>query len=130
MIAVTQRHNAARLAGTLADLDAGTGSARLRLYGGTRPATPNEAPASELLVEIVLTKPAGTIADGALTLTAVEDGLIQTSGLATWARFVTGDDATAFDADAGEGPGPWEVQLVTTQLYAGGNATLVSAVLT
>ena len=129
-IAITLEHNEARLAGTLAFLDAGPEPARLRIYGGTRPATPIEAPAGDFLVEIALTKPAGTIADGALTLTAVEDGLIQRSGIATWARFLNGEGASAFDADAGEGPGPWEVQLVTTQLYAGGNATLVSAVLT
>lgn len=130
MIAITQRHNEARLAGTLADLDSGTESARIQIFGGLRPSTPDAAPTSDVLVEIHLTKPAGTIAAGALTLTAAEDGLIQTSGIATWARFLSGDGANAFDADAGEGPGPWEVQLVSTQLYAGGNATLVSAVLT
>ena len=130
MIVITERHNEARLAGTLADLDAGTGSARLRIFGGTRPATPHDDPVGDLLVEIALAKPAGTIANGALTLIAAADGLIQNSGVATWARAITGDGATAFDCDAGEGPGPWEVQLVAAQLYAGGDAKLVSAVLT
>ncbi|WP_257645677.1 hypothetical protein [Ottowia beijingensis] len=61
-VAITVEHNEARLAGTLAFLDAGNNPARLRIYGGTRPATPATTPASAMLVEIRLTKPAGTIA--------------------------------------------------------------------
>ena len=68
-VAITVEHNEARLAGTLAFLDSGTNPARLRIYGGTRPATPATTPASAMLVEIRLTKPAGTIAGGLLTLT-------------------------------------------------------------
>ena len=55
-VAITVEHNEARLAGTLAFLDAGTNPARLRIYGGTRPATPATTPASAMLVEIRLTK--------------------------------------------------------------------------
>ena len=41
MIAITAAHNEARLAGTLAFLDRGVGQARVRLYGGSRPASPS-----------------------------------------------------------------------------------------
>jgi len=52
-VAITVEHNEARLAGTLAFLDAGSNPARLRIYGGTRPATPATTPTSAMLVEIV-----------------------------------------------------------------------------
>ena len=82
-VAITQEHNEARLAGTLSFLDAGTNPARLRIYGGTRPPNPAATPTSAMLVEIALTKPAGTIAGGLLTLTQQEDGLIAATGIAT-----------------------------------------------
>jgi hypothetical protein len=129
MIDITADLNEARLAGTLAFLDTGTGNAAIQIYGGTRPGSVSNAPGSPMLVSIPLTKPAGTISGGLLSLTQQEDGLILTSGIATWARVVNGNGATAFDCDAGQGPGAWEVQLVQVQLFAGGGARLVSAVL-
>ena len=128
-IAITTKHNTARLTGSLADLDAGSGHAAIRIYGGTRPASPNDAPAAAALVEIGLTKPAGTVSGGVLTLTQADNGLIMNSGTATWARVVDGDGATCFDCDAGEGVGAWEIQLSQAVLYAGGEVALVSAVL-
>lgn len=128
-IAITQALNEARLQGTVAYLDSGTNNAKVLIFGGTRPATPNDAPGSTALVEIELTKPCGTVAAGVLTLTQQADGLIAETGVATWARFVNGNGATAFDCDAGKGAGAWELQLAQAQLYAGGAARIVSAVL-
>lgn len=128
-IAITQKHNTARLVGSLADLDAGSGNAAIRIYAGTRPSSPNDVPAAATLVEIGLTKPAGTVSGGVLTLTQADNGLILNSGTATWARVVDGDGAACFDCDAGEGIGAWEIQLSQAVLYAGGEVALVSAVL-
>jgi hypothetical protein len=128
-IAITSAHNDARLTGTVTHLDSGTGNAAVRIYGGTRPTTPADTPSSEMLVQIGLTKPCGTVSAGVLTLTQLEDGLITTTGTATWARVVNGNGATAFDCDAGQGAGAWEVQLAQTNLFAGGAARITSAVL-
>lgn len=128
-VAITPEHNAARLAGTLAFLDAGPAPARLRIYGGTRPASPSATPTSEMLVEIALTQPAGTIAGGLLTLTQQEDGLITASGVATWARLVNGEEVTALDMDCSDPAGAGDVKLASTSLYLGGDARMVSAVL-
>ena len=128
-VAITQEHNEARLAGTLSFLDAGTNPARLRIYGGTRPETPATTPTSAMLVEIRLTKPAGTISNGLLTLTQQEDGLITASGIATWARLVNGDDVTALDLDCSGTDGNGDVKLASTTLYLGGDARMVSAIL-
>ena len=128
-ITTAQALNDARLVGTVAYLDTGTGNAAVRIYGGTRPATAAGTPTSEMLTQISLTKPCGTVSAGTLTITQLEDSLITTTGTATWARVVNGDGATAFDCDAGQGVGAWEVQLGQTTLFAGGAARVVSAVL-
>lgn len=128
-VAITVEHNEARLAGTLNFLDAGSNPARLRIYGGTRPETPATTPISAMLVEIRLTKPAGTISNGLLTLTQQEDGLITASGIATWARLVNGDDVTALDLDCSGTDGNGDVKLASTTLYLGGDARMVSAIL-
>lgn len=127
-IGLTIKHANARHNGSIADLDSGTGNAAVRIYGGVRPATSNDVPGSAMLVQISLTKPCGTVAGGLLTMTQLEDGLIAETGDPTWARFVDGDGATCFDADAGAGAGAWEVQLAQATLYAGGDARIVSAV--
>lgn len=128
-VSISLEHNEARLAGTLVFLDAGSEPARLRLYGGTRPATPAMVPVSGLLVEIRLTKPAGSIAEGLLTLTQQADGLILATGVATWARLVNGQEITAMDLDCSGPEGDGDVKLASTQLYLGGDARLVSAIL-
>lgn len=128
-VAITVEHNEARLAGTLTFLDAGSNPARLRIYGGTRPETPATTPTSAMLVEIRLTKPAGTISNGLMTLTQQEDGLITASGIATWARLVNGDDVTALDLDCSGTDGNGDVKLASTTLYLGGDARMVSAIL-
>lgn len=128
-VAITQAHNEARLAGTLSFLDAGSNTARLRIYGGTRPPNPSATPTSAMLVEIALTKPAGTVAGGLLTLTQQEDGLIMVTGIATWARLVNGDEMTALDLDCSGTDGDGDVKLASANLYLGGDARMVSAIL-
>lgn len=128
-VAITQEHNEARLAGTLSFLDAGSNPARLRIYGGSRPPNPAATPTSAMLVEIALTKPAGAVSNGLLTLTQSEDGLITATGIATWARLVNGDEVTALDLDCSGQDGAGDVKLASINLYLGGDARMVSAIL-
>lgn len=127
-LTVTTAHNSARLVGSVAHLDTGTGNAAVRIYGGVRAATVNTAPGSNMLVEIGLTKPSGTVTAGVLTLTQAANGMIAESGTAVWARVVNGNGDTAFDCDCGVSTG--EVRLALLTLYAGGDAHLISASLT
>lgn len=129
ILRITTAHNEARLAGTLAQLNAGAGPAAIHVYGGSMPASITDTPASAMLVEIELAEPAGTIADGALTLSAAADGLIANDGIATWARFVNGDGLVVMDANCSGMDGDAPVKLVKTQLYAGADARLASAVI-
>lgn len=128
-IATTSALNSARLQAVADFLDTGTGHAAVQVYGGTRATSTDAAPGSAMLVSITLAKPCGVVADGVLTLASAGNALITNSGTATWARVVNGAGSTAFDCDAGEGAGAWEIQLVQGFLYAGGDAALQSAVL-
>lgn len=128
-IRITVEHNEYRLQGTLDYINLGASRAKLEIYGGTKPATVTTAPGSAMLVAIELTDPAGTISAGQLTLTQFEDGLVQVSGVATWARLINGSGNIVQDMDASDTAGSGEVKLVSTQLYAGGDAKLISATL-
>lgn len=127
-IDITPEHNTARLGGTLAFLDAGPSPARLRIYGGARPASASDTPSSVMLAEIRLTKPAGVLTD-VLTLTPEDAGLITASGSATWARLVNGAEQTAADMDCTDDTGAGPVKLAQVALLIGGSAALTSAVL-
>jgi len=129
MIAITTPLADARLSSVATFLDTGANNAAVRIYGETRPATPTDTPTSELLVQISLAKPCGVVSAGTLTLSQLEDGLINATGTATWARVVNADGAAAFDCDCGEGIGAWEVRLAQVALFAGGAARITSAVL-
>ena len=128
-ITISAEHHAARLEGTRAFLDEGASPARVRIYGGTRPATPADTPASAMLVEVRLTKPCGSVIDGHLLLTPQENALIARTGVATWARIVNGAELTAMDLDCSGLGGTGDIRLAQTQLYAGGYAQMASATL-
>lgn len=64
-----------------------------------------------------------------LTLTQLENGLITATGIAVWARLVNGDEVTALDLDCSDSEGEGDVKLASTQLYLGGDARMVSAIL-
>ena len=126
---ISTEHHAARLEGTRAFLDEGASPARVRIYSGTRPATPADTPASAMLVEVRLTKPCGSVIDGHLVLTPQENALIARTGVASWARIVNGAEITAMDLDCCGLGGTGDIRLAQTQLYAGGYAQMASATL-
>lgn len=128
-VRITTAHNDARLAATLSQLDGGTGNAALQIYEGVRAANIADSPSGAMLTQIELTKPAGVISMGALALTASGDGLNAATGIATWARFVNGDGLVVMDGDCSDMGGSGDVRLISTQLYAGGDARLASAVI-
>lgn len=125
MIEETQAFRESALTGRLDFLNTGAGVAKVNVYGGTRPASVDDVPGTFVLVAIDLDNPAGVVSAGELTLTPVDAALVTNSGTATWARVTNRNDATAFDMDVGV-----ECVLSSTTLYAGGQVTLVSAVLT
>jgi len=131
MIAEAPAFVAAAMSGRLALLNTGSGTARLLVYGTTRPTTPGADPGGPLLCAIPLTTPPGEVnAFAQLVLTQAQDGLIDTSGIAVWCRVVNRADAWCFDLDAGAvGDPAAEAQFDNLSLFAGGGLRLVSCVL-
>lgn len=132
-LAISQAHNAARLAGTVAFADAGVQNSRIWLYATAQPAfgaDPGGAP----LVEILLSKPCGAIAAGVLTLLQANAGgdLIAGTGSALWGRWVNGSDAIVADGTVSDaaGNGDFKVSGTTgTMLYTGARALLGASTL-
>ena len=106
----------------------GTQNASVRIYGGTRPAL-GAAPSGDLLATIVLIEPIGEVEDGLLSITPTGEALIETGGVATWARIVNGDGVLAWDCDVSDLNGTGELRLPSTTLYAGGYTRIVSGLL-
>ena len=120
----------AALNGRLTFLNDGTaGPAEVRIYGGTRRASVNDAPGSPQLVSVTLQNPCGSVTAGVLLLLPSEPGLIAGSGVATWASVVNGDGVAAFDMDVGAIGSGAECIVTALDLYAGGLMSLVSAAL-
>lgn len=129
-LSISLAHHIARLDATLAFMGAGEARARLLIYAGARPAL-GDAPIGSLLVEMVLMDPPGDVVADTLILTPTDEAMVMVmvSGVATWARIINGAGALVLDCDVSDPEGEGEVTLPTTQLYAGGYARLVSAVL-
>lgn len=115
----------------LADLiDSGPGAGRLRIYGGSRPATGLAPGLATLLADIELPKPCGSVALGQLVFASVLDGAGVADGNATWARFVNSAGAFAADVSAGGVGSGAIVQLQSPTISNGQTVRVVSGVLT
>lgn len=131
MITLSDTHAATRaaaaLAATLTALNAGTTGATISLYSTARPANGASAGGAAQAV-LTLPNPAGTITDGVLTLAAVTDAMITSTGVVIWARMVA-NGVILFDCDVSDTTGSATIRLATTQLYTGGAVHLTSAIL-
>ena len=85
-------HVNAQLAASLAFADGASGASRVFLYGSL-PDLPRAIPSAEYSVEIVLAKPCATLSGESLTLipASATGSMVQTTGLARWARWVRSD---------------------------------------
>lgn len=128
MIQISTALNDYRLNAVVNFLAIGTENASVRIYSGVRPAL-GEAPTGDLLATIVLVEPIGEVEDGLLSITPTDEVLIETGGVATWARIVNGDGALAWDCDVSGLDGTGDLRLPSTTLYAGGHTRIVSGLL-
>ena len=105
------------------------GSALLRIYDGTRPATGGAA--TTLLAELTCNATfAPAASGGTLTLNAItQDSSANATGTATWARIVK-SDGTTHVVDCSVGTSGADINLNTTSIVAGAAVAVTSAVLT
>lgn len=127
MISISVDHNEARLSGTLAHLDAGSGAAKIRVYTAPRPANGAAITTQTLLAEIVLDDPAGVVDDNKLTLTQADDVLFLASGTVSWARIVNANGDHNMDCDCSDMAGSGEIKFADDEVLAGGVAHMLAA---
>ncbi|HEY0953973.1 MAG TPA: hypothetical protein VGE36_04400 [Roseateles sp.] len=123
IVQISELHNEYRLQGTLDSLLIGPAAPKMRIYDDTgspqMPALITDAATGNLLVEVVLEDPVGTIDNGELAWAIPDDALVMVTGDAFWAEFVdgNGDVNTRCTVTGVGGDGP--IRLVETHLLAG-----------
>ncbi len=101
-------------------LDAGGGSAKMRIYNGARPATGGALTGQTLGAELLLAAPpCGVEASGTLTFGAIAGDTSADNSInpATWVRFVTSADVFVMDGSVGLSGA--DVNLNTVNIVAG-----------
>lgn len=97
-------------------------SGYLRIYTGSRPATPETAASGTLLAELTLSATAfGAASSGTITANAItRDSSANAGGTAGWFRIFESDGTTAWaDGEVGATGSGKELELVTTTITAG-----------
>jgi hypothetical protein len=120
VVRISQQHNEDRLEGTLAQLVRGANPPKLRVYGGTMPASTSSAPGAPLVAEFTLPDPPGFVSANKLTLYIPPNALVLVDGDITWARFINGDNNASMDVDVSATAGTGAVKFdQVTGLLAG-----------
>lgn len=132
ILTISAALNEARLQGVLNFLAQGDDNAWAEIYDGIQPA--HGGAATNLLVNITLVEPFGTISNGVMAVTPTLEYLILASGIATWARFYNGNGQIAFDCNCSAVNGNGVIKVASldpdiAQLYAGGLTRIASGVL-
>lgn len=130
---ISNDHNLARLAGSLAFLNEGTGHATIDVYTGPQPPAGGTVTSQVKLVRFTLDRPPGTLGGSSLSITGAAVGFIVATGVPVWARWTNGDGVWAGDSTASDELGSGEVRVNTEglgQVLAGGGCALVSATMT
>lgn len=119
-------------------IDGGSGAGVLRIYSGTRPASPATSPSGTLLAEFTLSDPAfGAASSGAAALDvtpALTDTALATA-TAGWCRFLDSTEAAGtglgvVDGDVTASGGGGDLILNTTAVVSGATVEVLSFTLT
>lgn len=102
-------------------IDAGAGAGYLQVRSGTIPADVATAVTGTLLGTLTFSDPCGTVATGALTMSAItQDSSADATGTATWARIFDSTGTAVMDIDISATGGGGTLQLNTVNIVAGG----------
>lgn len=92
-----------RMTQILNAIDAGASAGKLRLYDGTQPA--GGGTATNMLAELTLSDPSGSVTNGVLTFNAITSGTGTAAAgagtVATWARIVDSNGTWVVDCTVG-----------------------------
>jgi hypothetical protein len=103
----------------------------LKIYSGTRPATPDTAISGQvLLATFTFPDPAGTVENGVWTKGAIEQAMVAVSGTAAWARIFDSTGTVIADCDVGATGSGAVIEVSNISLVEGGYVIIVSFTLT
>lgn len=112
-------------------IDAGSGAGTIKIYTGTQPTLASDAVTTQtLLGTLTFSDPCGTVATGALTMSAItQDSSADATGTATWARIADSAGNTVMDVNVSATGGGGALQLNTTSIVSGGPILISSFVI-
>ena len=116
-LAVELSVKTARLTALRDAIDAGTGTAQLILYDGTRPAA--GGPGTNVLAAADLPVPCGTVSGNVLTLALPDSINAAADGTVTWFRITDRDGNWVIDGDAADDPAA-DLKIFPDTVYTGG----------
>ena len=115
------------------DMDAGAGPATLKVYTGSKPATPETAIGAQVLLgTLTFSDPcAADASGGVLTFSSItQDPAADASGTAAWARVADSNGVAIWDGTVTAVGGGGDFQLNIVSITAGGPIQMTSATLT
>lgn len=115
-------------------INGGSGAGVLRIYSGSRPASPGTSPSGTKLAEITLSDPAFASASNGSAAVDTTPALTTTalaSGTAGWFRFCDSTEAAGtglgvVDGDITGSGGGGDITLNTTSIVSGADVTITS----
>ncbi|MFQ5347363.1 MAG: hypothetical protein ACE5ED_05920 [Rhodothalassiaceae bacterium] len=115
-------------------IDAGAAAGHLKVYAGTKPASPNVALTTQtLLADLVFSAPAfgTTDASGVATANAITaDASADASGTASFFRIEDSNGVVVFQGDVTATGGGGDLELATTTITAGVQVSISSLTIT
>jgi hypothetical protein len=112
-------------------LDAGSGAGTIKIYSGSRPATPGDAISGTLLVTITCADPAfGASSSGAATISDPAGVAAVATGTASHFRAADSDGNAKFDGSVTATGGGGDLTLATTSIVSGATVDITGGTIT
>jgi hypothetical protein len=112
-------------------LDAGSGAGTIKIYSGSRPATPDDAITGTLLATVTCADPAfGASSTGAATISDPASVTAVATATATHFRAADSDGTAKFDGDVTATGGGGDLTLATTSITSGLSVDITGGTIT
>lgn len=113
-------------------LNAGSAAGTVKFYTGTKPAKPNTAIATQILLgTLTLSDPAGNVSGRNLVFSPItQDSSADATGVATWARLADSNGVAVIDVDVSNVGGGAFLQMNTTSVVMNGPILISSMTIT
>lgn len=113
-------------------LNAGAGAGTVKFYTGTKPAKPDTAITTQILLgTLTLSDPAGNVSGRNLVFNPItQDSSADATGVATWARLADSNGVAVIDVDVSNVGGGAFLQMNTTSVVMYGPILISSMIIT